>query len=192
MRTPPRSVILLAAAACGLAAPGLSGADDSRLRRYELPDFDALEMTLPPGWLDSVEVQPGGAEFTIELRPELGGGFEAFITPGAKGLAPGRVEDAETIRAQVRDAALRLAEHAGQRPEIRRLQGADGVGYYFIESDQEPPPGELPHLVQGALLAGGLVLRFEILTGDADDPAITQALAMLQGAIHRDRGLDRP
>jgi hypothetical protein len=46
--------------------------------------------------------------------------------------------------------------------------------------------------VQGALLAGALVLRFEILANDEADPAIAQALAMLQGAVHRDRGFDRP
>ena len=187
-----RSVALPALLLLPLAWAGASVADDTRLRRYELPDFDALEMTLPEGWQDHVDEQPGSAELTIELRPELGAAFEAYVTPEPNGQAPGRVQDAETLRAAVRDAALRLPLPAGKAPEIRRLQGADGVGYYFLATDPAPLPDEFRHLVQGALLAGGLVLRFEILANDEADPAIAQALAMLQGAVHRDRGLDRP
>ncbi|MGQ0428400.1 MAG: hypothetical protein ACT4UQ_00465, partial [Gammaproteobacteria bacterium] len=68
----------------------------------------------------------------------------------------------------------------------------DGVGYYFVATEQSPPPDEFPHLVQGALLVGGLILRFEVLTRDGQDAAIAQCLSMLQGAVHRDRGLARP
>lgn len=187
-----RSVILPALLLLPLAWVGAALADDSRLRRYELPDFDALEMLLPEGWQDSVDEQPGSAELTIELRPGLGAAFEAYVTPEPNGQAPGRVQDADTLRESVRDAALRLPLPAGEALEIRRLQGTDGVGYYFVATDLAPLPDEFRHLVQGALLAGGLVLRFEVLTNDAADPAITQALTMLQGAVHRDRGLGRP
>lgn len=187
-----RSVVLPALLLLPLAWAGAAMAEDSRLRRYELPDFDALEMRLPDGWQDSVDVQPGSAELTIELRPELGAAFEAYVTPEPNGQAPGRVQDAETLRESVRDAALRLPRPAGEALEIRRLQGADGVGYYFLATDLAPLPDEFRHLVQGALIAGGLVLRFEILVNDETDPVIAQALAMLQGAIHRDRGLGRP
>lgn len=188
-----RSVVFPVLALVALAGAGAALPDDSRLRRYELPDFDALEMTLPEGWQDSVDEQPGSAELTIEMRPELGAAFEAYVTPEPNGQAPGRIEDAQSLRESVRDAALRVAARsAGAPPEIRRLQGADGVGFYFVATDQAPVPDEFRHLVQGALLAGGLVLRFEILTHDEADPAIAQGLAMLQGAVHRDRGLGRP
>ncbi|HEY7753977.1 MAG TPA: hypothetical protein VH856_09195 [Steroidobacteraceae bacterium] len=188
-----RSVTLAALACCALARPALTLADDSRLRRYELPNADALEMTLPAGWLDAVDEQPGSAEITIELRPESGGAFEVFVTPESNERAPGRIQDAGTLREAVRDAAARAGAQGGPGPpEIRRLQGADGVGFYFVASETMPPPGEFGHLVQGALFTGALVLRFEILTHDPGDPAVGEALAMLQGALHRDRGLDRP
>jgi len=187
-----RSVLFPALPLLLLAWAGTAVADDGRLRRYELPDFDALEWSLPEGWQDSVDEQPGSAELTIELRPLVGASFEAFVTPEPNGQAPGRVQDAETLRESVRDAARRLPAGAGQPPEIRRLQGADGVGFYFVATDLAPLPDEFRHLVQGALLAGGLVLRFELLTNDEADPAIAQALAMLQGAVHRDRGFGRP
>jgi hypothetical protein len=188
-----RSVALAGLVLCALARPGSALADDSRLRRYELPDSDALEMVLPAGWLDAVDEQPGSAEITIEFRPETGGAFEVFVTPEWRERAPGRIQDAGTLRESVRDAALRASAQAGPLPpDIRRLQGADGVGFYFVASTTMPPPGEYAHLVQGALFAGELVLRFEILTHDPDDPAVGQALAMLQGAQHRDRGIGRP
>jgi hypothetical protein len=174
-------------------AAGPAAADDGASRRYELPGFDALELTLPAGWQDSLEEQPGSAELTIELRPSPGTGFEAFITPEANGHGPGRILDAETLRESVRDAASRLTPGSVPVPlELRRLQGTDGVGYYFVATEQVPPPEGHPHLVQGALLVGGLVLRFEMLAEDGQDPAIAQGLAILQGAVHRDRGLGRP
>ncbi len=189
----PRSVTRLSLAAFALVAAGLALADDGRLRRYELATSDALEMRLPAGWQDEVDEQPGSAELTIELRPAQGPAFEAYVTPDSRGSAPGRIQDAETLRESVRDAASRIQGRSAEEPlEIRRLQGADGVGFYFIATDLAPLPDEFRHLVQGALIAGGLVLKFEILTKDAGDPAIAQGLAMLQGAVHRDRGLGRP
>lgn len=188
-----RSVTLIALACCALARPGHAPADDDRHRRYELPNGDALELTLPAGWLDAVDEQPGSAELTIELRPASGGAFEVFVTPEWNERAPGRIQDAGTLREAVRDAALRAGTRAGTpAPDVRRLQGADGVGFYFVANETLPPPGEFGHLLQGALFTGELVLRFEILTHDPGDPAIGQALAMLQGATHRDRGFDRP
>lgn len=186
-----RGIPTLAVLICATAAAA-NAAEDGRFRRYELPDFDALEMTLPPGWQDAVVVQPGSGELIIELRPQAGAGFEAFVTPSANGQAPGRILDAQSLREAVREAALRLRPRPAAAPEIRRLQGTDGVGFYFVATDSSPPPDEYGHLAQGLLLAGSLVLRFEILTHDPADPAIALALAMLQGAVHRDRGRDRP
>lgn len=187
------SVIRAAVVFSALAGPGHALADDLRLQRYELPDSDVLELTLPPGWQDAVDLQPGDDELTIELRPEPAGAFEVYITPQRNGRAPGRIQDAETLRAAARDAAARVAgASAAGVPGIRRLQGADGVGFYFVAADAAPPPDEFGNLVQGWLMAGELVLRFEILTHDPDDPAITQALGLLERAIHRARDSERP
>lgn len=183
-----RSVVPAAVIVSFLAGHGGALADDDRLRRYELPDADALELVLPPGWQDAVDAQPGDDEPTIELRPALGGAFEAYITPQRNGRAPGRVQDAETLHAAARDAAARVAgPSAAGMPDVRRLQGANGVGFYFIAADPAPPPEEFAILVQGWLMAGELVLRFEVLTHDPGDPAIAQALGLLERAIHRVR-----
>lgn len=187
-----RSVTLAILLLAAMAAGGSALADDLRLRRYELPNYDALEITLPPGWLESVEQPPGSDALTIELRPEAGAAFEVYLTPEWNGRPPGRVQDAETLRESVRDAAARLPPPAGAGPpDIRRLQGRDGVGFYFV-TDEAPAGDDPGRLVQGALQVGELVLRFEILARDADDPAVALALAMLQDAQHLDRGLDQP
>jgi hypothetical protein len=188
-----RSVIPAALVLWFLAVPGDAPADDDRLRRYELPDADTLELILPPGWQDEVDVQPGEDELTIELRPAPGGSFEAYVTPQRNGRAPGMIQDAESLRAAARDAAARLAgPSAAGMPEIRRLQGTDGVGFYFVAADPAPPPEEFGILVQGWLMAGDLILRFELLTHDPDDPAIAQTLGLLEHAVHRARDPEGP
>lgn len=188
-----RSVIPAAVVLLFLAVPGDAGADDDRLRRYELPEADTLELTLPPGWQDEVDVQPDEDELTIELRPERGGTFEAYITPQRNGRPPGMIQDAETLREAAREAAARVAgSSASGMPDIRRLQGTDGVGFYFVAADPAPPPEEFGILVQGWLMAGDLILRFEILTHDPEDPAIAQALGLLERAIHRARDPEGP
>jgi len=187
-----RSALPVACLALACIA-GAVNAQESTARRYELPGFHALELELPAGWQDAVDEQPGGAAITIELRPQAGSGFEVFLTPEPNGEPPGRIDDAETLRARVRDAALRQEPGSVALPlELRRLQGTDGVGFYFVATDYTPAPDELPNLLQGALLVGGLILRFEILSDAGQDAAVAQALALLQGAVHRDRGDGRP
>jgi hypothetical protein len=172
---------------------GVLHAQESTLHRYELPGFHALELSLPPGWQDAVDEQPGTAAITIEIRPQDGAGFEIFLRPEPNGEPPGRIEDAATLRAGVRDEALRQTPGSVALPlELRRLQGTDGVGFYFIATDYSAAQEELPNLAQGALLVGGLVLRFEILSRSGQEAAVEQALALLQGAVHRDRGRGSP
>jgi hypothetical protein len=172
---------------------GVLSAQENTPRRYELPGFNALELSLPAGWKDAVDEQPGGADITIELGPAEGAGFEVFLRPEANGEPPGRIEAAETLRAGVREDALRQTPGSVALPlELRRLQGTAGVGFYFVATDYSAAQAELPNLVQGALLVGGLVLRFEILSQSGQEAAVEQALALLQGAVHRDRGHGNP
>ncbi len=51
-----KALVLIAAA----TATGTASADDTSFRRYELPNGDTLELTLPAGWVDHLEEPAGG------------------------------------------------------------------------------------------------------------------------------------
>jgi hypothetical protein len=167
-------------------------ADDSLLRRYELPNLDTLELVLPAGWQDESDLPPGGVPLTIRLYPAEGAPFEVFMTPESPEPTAAGVSDSATLREAVRDAAERMRLPAVEEPiEIRRLQGASGIGFYFSATDRAPQPEDFRHMNQGALQAGELTLWFTILTNDGQEAVVADALAMLQAAVHRSTGLDQ-
>ncbi len=169
-------------------------ADEAGLRRYELPNLDTLELPVPAGWRDEVDTPPGGVTLTIRFYPAEGAPFEVFVSPEWPEPTAPEVRDAETLRALVRDAATRIQPQAAEDSiEIRRLQGATGIGFYFTATDRPPQsqPQEYRIMNQGALQVGGLTLWFTILTNDGQDAVIADALAMLQAAVHLETGMDR-
>ena len=187
-----RSVIPALLAAIVSCTGGLALADDPALRRYELPNLDTLELTLPSGWVDAVDAPPGGVPLTILLTPAGGAPFEVHVTPQWSEAADSAVMDADALRQAVREAALGAQAQAVEETlEIRRLQGASGVGFYYAATDRAPLPEEFRFMTQGALQAGDLVLWFTILTNDGQDSVVADALALLQSAGHRGTGIDR-
>lgn len=186
-----RSVIPALFAVSALTVGGPAGADDSRLRRYELPDLDTVELTLPPGWVDSVDAPPGGL-MTIQLTPAEGPPFEVHVTPQPDDPAAPSVRDAPALRESVREQAERIKPQAIEETvEVRQLQGETGVGFYFSMTDRGPPPGEYLYMSQGALQAGELLLGFTILTNGGQEAIVQEALAMLQSVVHRRTGQDQ-
>lgn len=170
----------------------LAVADDGGLRRFELPNLDTLELALPAGWQDETDVPPGGTPLTIRMYPAAGVPFEVFVTPESPEPTAGDVRDAEVLREAVRDAAARIQPQAVEESiEIRRLQGGNGIGFYFAATDRAPQPEEFRYMNQGALQTGELTLWFTILTNDGQEAVVTDALAMLQTAVHRRTGLDQ-
>lgn len=187
-----RSVISTALVWLALVAGGDVLAEDTPPRRYELPNRDTLELTLPAGWQDEVDSPPGGVSLTIRLYRADDAAFEVFITPEWPEPTAPEAPDAETLRAAVRDAASRTQPRAIEEIlEIRRLQGASGVGFYYSATDRAPEPADFRNMSQGALQAGNLTLWFTILTHDGQDAVVAEALAMLQAAVHRETGLDQ-
>ena len=103
----------------------------------------------------------------------------------------GAVDEAR-LRDAIRDAAERVKPEAVESYlEVRQLNGANGVGYYFAATDRDPGPGEFKFMNQGALQVGTLTLWFTILANDGEDTVAVEALAMLQAATHRRTGLDQ-
>jgi hypothetical protein len=188
-----RSVIPTLLATAVLFAGGLALADDTRLRRFELPNLDTLELTLPPGWVEGTEAAPAGEQpLTIEFAPVEGPDFRAFLTPESSDTGEPAMMDADTLRGEVQQLAERIGPQAVEGSlEIRRLQGQSGVGFYFSATDRVQSPEEYRYMTQGALQTGDLILWFTILTNEGQEAKVAEALTMLQSAVHRATGLDR-
>jgi hypothetical protein len=114
------------------------------------------------------------------------------VTPESPEPTAGEIRDSESLREAVRDAAQRIQPQAFEESiEIRRLQGGNGIGFYFAATDRAPQPEEFRFMNQGALQTGELTLWFTILTNDGQEAVVADALAMLQAAIHHRTGLDQ-
>jgi hypothetical protein len=180
-----------------LAAQSSGQTQDAAARRYELPNLDILELVVPPAWDETVDQPADGGAPTIQFRPREGAAFEIYITPDWPSAPDETVPDPETLRATVRSEAERIRDLPhGEKPaegdlEIRRLQGANGIGFYFVATDHAPQPEEFRYMNQGALEVGDLTVTFTILTNEGQDAVVEEALAMLKGAVHRDTGLDQ-
>jgi len=186
-----RSVIPALLAGSALLATAFACADESRLRRYELPNLDTLELTLPPAWVDNVDVPPGGAPLTVQLTPADGAPFAVHLTPQAQDPTAARIMDSAALYEAVRTSAERIRPQAVEETiEIERLRGTRGAGYFFSVTDRGPPPGEFRHMTQGALQAGELIVWFTILTNDGQEVEVDRALSMLQSLVHRGTGQD--
>lgn len=179
------------ALAAFLAAP-LAVADDAQLRRYELPNGDTLELTLPTGWSDRLEQPAGDGPPTIEIAVSAGGASQVFLTPKWAEPTDKSVRESPLLRDAVRDLAERIQPDAVEPYlDVRRLDGADGAGYYFAATERAPKADGFKFMIQGALPVGGLTLWFVVLTNDGEDTVAVQSLAMLQAAVHRRTGLDQ-
>lgn len=174
----------------GTASPAL--ADDAGLRRFELPNRDTLELTLPAGWADALQQPAGGGPPTIEIAVSTGGPTQVFVTPEWPDPIAKEIRELPALRDAIREMAERLLPQAEESHlEVRPLSGTHGSGYYFTATERSPAPAEFRFMSQGALQLDELTLWFTILTRDGEDTIAVQALAMLQSAVHRRTGLDQ-
>ncbi len=187
-----RSVISALLLGSAWFAVALASAGDAGLRRYELPNLDTLELRLPAGWVDSVYQPPGGGPPTIELGPAEGAPFQVFVRPEWPDPTALEIREPQALRDAVRDAAQRIKPQAVESfIEVRQLNGANGIGYYFAATDRAPRADGFKYMSEGALQVGDLTLWFTILTNDGEDTIVVDATTILQTAVHRRTGLDR-
>jgi len=189
MTRPLATALCLSAA---MLATGAVSADEPGLRRYELPNLDTLELMLPAGWSDHLEQPASGGPPTIEVSVVPGGPRQVFVKPEWEDPTASTVRELPALRDAIRDAAERAKAEAVEKfLDIRQLNGANGVGYYFTATDRNPGPDEFKFINQGALQVGSLTLWFTILTNEGQDTVAVEALTMLQTAVHRRTGLDQ-
>jgi hypothetical protein len=187
-----RSVIFALLVGAALVASIAARADEPALRRYELPNLDTLELRLPAGWVDNVDQPAGGGPPTIELGLTEGAPFQVFVTPEWADPTASEKRELPGLRDAIRDSAERIKPQAVESfLEVRQLNGANGVGYYFSATDRAPRADEFKYMSQGVLLVGDLTVWFTVLTNDGQDTVAVEALTILQTAVHRRTGLDR-
>ncbi len=187
-----RSVIQTSLLIGALLSAAPAYADEPPVRRYELPNLDTLELTPPAAWVDSIDSPPGGTPLTIEFRPADGPPFEVYLTPQWSDPAAASAVDVDALRQAVQEAADRIRPQAVEESlDILRLQGESGVGFHFSATDRAPLAEEFPFMTQGGLQVGDLTLWFTILTSDGQEAVISDALGMIQSAVHRRTGQDR-
>ena len=187
-----RSVTAILVLIAAGSAAGLASADDTGLRRYELPNRDTLELRLPAGWADHLEEPAGGGPPTLEIAVSEGGPSQVFVTPEWPDPTAKDIREPSMLRDAVRDLAAKIKPQAVERYiEVRQLNGANGIGYYFTATDRDPAADEFKFMNQGALQVGNLTLWFTILANEGEDTVAVQALSMLQAAVHRRTGLDQ-
>lgn len=187
-----RSVIACLSLVAALAAAAQPSPDAGGLRRFELPNRDTLELTLPAGWAEHLEQPAGGGPPTIEIAVAEGGPRQVFVTPEWPDPLAKEIRELPSLRDAIRDMAERTQPQAVEPYlEVRQLDGANGTGFYFAATDRDPGPDEFRFMNQGALQVGDLTLWFTILTNEGEDTVAVEALAMLQAAVHRRTGLDQ-
>ncbi len=187
-----RSVIACLALSLLLGTGGNAPANEAALRRFELPNADTLELSLPAGWVDRLQEPAGGGPPTIEIAVSEGGPAQVFITPEWPDPVAREVRELPALRDAIRELAQRIQPQAREPVlEVRPLAGSNGRGYYFTATERSPAPGDFRFMSQGALQLDELTLWFTILTNEGEDTIAVEALAMLQSAVHRRTGLDQ-
>jgi hypothetical protein len=175
-----------------LGTAGVVHADEPGLRRFELPNRDTLELSLPAGWVDSLQEPAGGGPPTIEIAVSAGAPAQVFVTPEWPDPVAREIRELPALRDAIRELAERIQPQAAEAYlEVRPLTGTNGSGYYFTATDRNAAPGEFRFMNQGALQLDELTLWFTILTNEGEDTIAVEALAMLQAAVHRRTGRDQ-
>ena len=172
-------VVLLVGLGYALAGEG------NTERRYPLPQRGFFRMKVPTSWKDQLRQPSQPLPPTIAFRPGKGRPFDVLVTPiwRARADVPSSTKDAlrqkvertiESVKSQAVEKELTAVE----------FEGASGPGFYFSATDRGPKPGEYRLMTQGILKVSELIVTFTILTNDAQEQVVRDALAMLQSAVH--------
>lgn len=146
-------------------------------RTYNLTSTEAVRLSLPRGWGETVTNSLIKPIVTVRFSPEKGNDFAVLITFG---LPQGKGD----LRAEAEEAAgksIRRSEEG--KADIRVLKGKQTRGYYFSLTDKAPKPGEWKYLTQGVFRIGDFVGAFSILSNDPALKVKQRGLEMVRGAI---------
>jgi len=162
-------------------------AEETTVRRYQLPDHGSIQLKIPVSWKDELRQPPHGLPPTIVFKPGIGKPFEILITPIWPASKEKQPMSSEKLKQLVQQEAERAKSQAVEKTvPTQELRGSSGMGYYFSVTDRAPGPEEYKFMTQGMIRVGNLTVTFTILTNDGQEKVVTDALSMLKIAVHMD------
>jgi hypothetical protein len=191
------AIALSAGCAHGASAPAQAAPPGVRLA-VEVGEHGQVVFLVPAGWKATNGEPEPPLPPSVRFEPPLGH-FALIVTPiPGPGEATGPVgpDVARTLVEAARDGAL---EGAAERElALVALEPPGLRGWYFAATDRElakvgapAGPDDYRCLVQGAVVAGPLVLAFTLLD-DGAGPQREVALDLVRGALHRPLDLPSP
>jgi hypothetical protein len=190
--------LAVALTACAHAGPARAPAPSGVTLALDAGERGEVIFQVPAGWKATRgEPEPAGTG-SIRFEPAVGH-VVLVVTPlwgpgqSSEPLPPGV---AEALVEAERDRAVEGAVEA--QLTLRPLEAPGLPGWYFAATDRElagsrqpPGPDQYRCLVQGAAVAGPLLLAFTLLD-DGEGPQRSAALALVRGASHRPASGDPP
>lgn len=177
------SLVCLCALVCVAGTQVLAA--DTADRPYALAEHGSLQLKVPAGWQDDLQQEPDRLLPTIVFTPTAGAPFGVAVTPIWPTEKDAPNPDRKALQQLVQQGADAIkAQAVEQTIEIKPLEVASGVGYYFSVTDRAPKAGGYKYLTQGFLPVGSLMVTFGIYTNDGQQEIITDALTMLKSATH--------
>ena len=184
--------VTLAAIGCAHRGKPLAAAPAAGVRvAIDVGDHGEVAFLVPDGWKatsgepdpplpGSIRFEPPAGHFLLTVTPLWG--------PG-EATEPIDLDVARLLVEAARDRALEGALEA-ELP-LRELDGPGLPGWYYtvtdrdlVESKRTPAPDEYRCLLQGAVVAGPVVVVFSLLD-DGEGPHRAQVLGLVRGASHR-------
>lgn len=144
---------------------------------YAIPNQAPMQMDLPSSWTESGR---DAKNHTIEFKPTDGARAELTLQLVWKGQADPSFNGQDALRDLVGDEGHDLLDRSVEsRLALKDLRGPESTGYYFTLREIAPRKKWALFTTRGAVGLGNLLVRFTLLTGQANMPETRQALKML-------------
>jgi hypothetical protein len=160
-------------------------------RRYSIPDFGTLKLSVPPSWQGKINPEGSGfdfafAAFTVHYTGKAPEDFQVLISICVEAFARGSVSDPETVRSLLTVASSSWRARAVEKDiAMLDLPCKGGKGYYFSLTDAEYKPGkpdDYQYMTNGMCPVGDRLLIFFVFTNSKDSEVVDRALHAVRTA----------
>jgi hypothetical protein len=162
-----------------LALVPVSAFAASKVTEIPLEGGHKLVFTHPSAWTGEIKGPAIGP--TLKLGPSDSGDFSVLITaiPRMNGFPK---DDQELEKVTLQQGQSQLPGAVQTELRLTRIEGQEAKGSFYHLTDKNPErgPGDWREAHQGAVVLGGYVLSFTILTHTDDTTTVPAALEVLR------------